>query len=145
MCGWLDQITFIFIQKICSLIKFTLHQTHYAFPKYRFFCINFRRFGGSCVCCVWVLYQLFILYILLLSFSLILYLGTEYTWNNVIKVLSFDFVWRFSKLCTISDFCIEVSDDPHIIKTLSSLGELHFEILYYLVYVFTWQLFCVFK
>ena len=30
-----------------------------------------------------------------------------------------------------------VSDDPNIIKTLSLLGELHFEILYYLVYVLT--------
>ena len=29
-----------------------------------------------------------------------------------------------------------VSDDPRIIKTLSSIGELHFEILYYLVYVY---------
>ena len=28
-----------------------------------------------------------------------------------------------------------VSDDPQFIKTLSSLGELHFEILYYLVYI----------
>ena len=35
-----------------------------------------------------------------------------------------------------SDFMV-VSDDPHIIKTLSSLGELHFEILHYLVYILT--------
>ena len=31
-----------------------------------------------------------------------------------------------------------VSDDPQFIKTLSSLVELHFKILYYLVYVLTW-------
>ena len=31
-----------------------------------------------------------------------------------------------------------VSYDPHIMKTLSPSGELHFEILYYLVYVLTW-------
>ena len=35
-------------------------------------------------------------------------------------------------------FNMAVSDDPHIIKTFLSLAELHFVILYYLVYVLAW-------
>ena len=61
----------------------------------------------------------------LLSFFIYINFGTEC--NNLFYGLNFAFV----KLYTMFEFCSSrefgtVSDDPHIIKTLSSLGELHF-------------------
>ena len=37
-----------------------------------------------------------------------------------------------------SSVFVAVSDDPHIIKSFLSLAELHFVILFYLMYVLAW-------